>query len=235
MRQARNLYLQEDVILGRIFAQLHTITSRDIGIAAEIVRLQQHRNVADLIRFLRAHNILIECRAGSFSLGRGGRLRATALTPPHGSGPAHTAPPAQAWARQLARNLLADLDERATLFSHLVRDRDTKFTDGFDATFASMGIEAVKIPAQCPRANACAERFVKTVRSECTDRVILAGERHARVVLSEYERHYNGSRPHRALKVRAHHDDPNVIPFPARKIKSRQVLGGLIHEYRNAC
>lgn len=145
-----------------------------------------------------------------------------------------TAHPTGAWATQLARNLLADLDERATLFTHLVRDRDTKFTDGFDAAFASMGIEAVKIPAQCPRANAYAERFVRTVRSECTDRMILAGERHARVVLSEYERHYNASRPHRALRMRAPCDDPNVVPFPARKIKSRPILGGLIHEYRNA-
>jgi putative transposase len=70
------------------------------------------------------------------------------------------------WATQLARNLLADLEERATLFSHLVRDRDTKFTDGFDAAFTSLGVDAVKIPAQCPRANAYADRFVRTVRSE---------------------------------------------------------------------
>jgi hypothetical protein len=75
----------------------------------------------------------------------------------------------------MARNLLADLGERSILFTHLVRDRDTKFTEAFDAAFASMGVEAVKIPAQCPRANAHAERFVRTVRSECTDRMIIAG------------------------------------------------------------
>jgi hypothetical protein len=97
-----------------------------------------------------------------------------------------------------------------------------------------MEIEAVKIPAQGPRANAYAERFVKTVRSACTDRMIIAGERHAGVVPREYERHDNAGRPHRALKMRAPCDDPNVIPFPARKIKSRPILGGLIHEYRNA-
>jgi len=139
-----------------------------------------------------------------------------------------------AWAPQLARNLLADIDQRSILFTHLVRDRDTKFTKAFDAAFASSGIEAVKIPAQRPRANAYAERFVRTVRSECTDRMIIAGERHARAVLSEYERHYDTGRPHRALKMRAPCDNPNVIPLPARKIKSRPILGGLIHEYRNA-
>jgi transposase InsO family protein len=120
------------------------------------------------------------------------------------------------------------------VFTHLVRDRDTKFTEAFDAAFAGVGIEAVKIPAQCPRANAYAERFVRTVRSECADRMIIAGERHARAVLGEYERHYNANRPHRALRMRAPCDDPNVVPLPARKIKPRPILGGLIHEYRNA-
>jgi hypothetical protein len=68
MRQARNLYLREDVILGRIFAQLHTITCRDAGIAAEIVRLQENRNATDLITFLRIHSVMIECHATGVSL-----------------------------------------------------------------------------------------------------------------------------------------------------------------------
>jgi hypothetical protein len=63
-----NLYLREDVILGGVLAELHTLTSRDAGIAAEIARLQENRIAADVIRFLRAHHIVIECRAASLIL-----------------------------------------------------------------------------------------------------------------------------------------------------------------------
>lgn len=105
-----------------------------------------------------------------------------------------TGNPTGEWATQCARNLLMDLGDRAGRFRLLVRDRDAKFTDAFDTAFATEGIENKKIPPQCPRANANAERFVLTARTERTDRMLIFGERHLRTVLNRYVRHYNTSR-----------------------------------------
>jgi transposase InsO family protein len=81
--------------------------------------------------------------------------------------------------------------------------------------------------------NAHAERFVRTVRAECTDRLLIYNEQHARRILAEYAEHYNSGRPHRALDLRAPADDLDVIPFPPQLIHCHDVLGGLIHEYRD--
>nr|WP_223297582.1 integrase core domain-containing protein [Catenulispora acidiphila] len=147
-----------------------------------------------------------------------------------------TASPTAAWTTQLARNLIADLGDRGEPLRYLIRDRDAKFTTAFDATFASEGIEPVKTPAQCPRANAYAERFVRTVRAECTDRMLLVSKRHLRHVLEEFADHYNRGRPHRSLDKRAPTDDPDIVPFPVPlgQIRTRTVLGGLITEYERA-
>jgi putative transposase len=102
------------------------------------------------------------------------------------------------WTTQQIRNLLMDLGDRAAHFKFLVRDRAGQFTDSFDAALASAGIQAVKIPPRSPRANAFAERFVLTARTEVTDRMLIFGERHLRVVMAGYEAHYNGRRPHRS-------------------------------------
>ena len=93
-------------------------------------------------------------------------------------------------------------------------------------------IEPLKIPAQCPGANALAERRVLTARTECTDRMLIAGERHLRVVLKEYAIHYNSGRPHRSLDLRAPDDDPdvNTLPVPFDRIRRHQILGGLISQ-----
>jgi hypothetical protein len=88
-----------------------------------------------------------------------------------------------------------DLGDRAADFRFLVRDRAGQFTASFDAVLAHAGIEAVKIPPRSPRANAYAERFVLTARTEVTDRMLIFGERHLRAVMAEYETHYNGRRP----------------------------------------
>jgi putative transposase len=145
-----------------------------------------------------------------------------------------TAHPTGEWATQCARNLLWDLGDRAGRFRFLVRDRDAKFTAAFDVVFAAEGIEFKKIPPQCPRANAYAERFVLTVRSECTDRVLIFGESYLRAVLHRYARHYNTGRPHRSLDLRAPADNPNVIPFPAARIRREPILDGLLNEYHRA-
>jgi transposase InsO family protein len=146
--------------------------------------------------------------------------------------------PTADWATQLAREFATDLEAAGRRFTHLIRDRDAKFTAVFDAVFASIGVEAVRTAPQQPRMNAIAERFVATVRRECTDRMLIIGECHLRVVLDEYVSHYNAGRSHQGdgMQLIAPHDNPAVLPFPtpADQIRRRSVLGGLINEYRAA-
>ena len=97
-----------------------------------------------------------------------------------------TANPDGPWTVQQIRNLLMDLGDRAAGFRFLVRDRAGQFTESFDAVLADAGIEAVQIPPRSPRANAYAERFVLTARTEVTDRMLIFGERHLRTILAQY-------------------------------------------------
>jgi putative transposase len=96
------------------------------------------------------------------------------------------------------------------------------------------GIQAVKIPPRSPRANAFAERFVLTARTEVTDRMLTFGERHLQSVLAEYARHYNGRRPHRGRQLRPPRPDHPIADLAQERIKRRAVLGGLINEYERA-
>ncbi|TJZ95159.1 integrase core domain-containing protein [Actinacidiphila oryziradicis] len=145
-----------------------------------------------------------------------------------------TTHPTVAWATQLARNLLSDLGQRASGFRYLLRDRDCRYTQAFDAVFTADDIEILKTAPQAPRMNAHAERFIRTARAECTDQMLIYNEQHLRHVLAEYTQHYNCGRAHRALQLRAPADDPDPIPFPAQRIHRHDILSGLIHEYHNA-
>jgi putative transposase len=145
-----------------------------------------------------------------------------------------TSHPTGAWTTQQARNLLMDLDDRAAAIRFLVRDRAGQFTSAFDAVFAGAGIDTVKIPPRCPRANCFAERFVLTARIELTDRILIFGERHLRTVLARYAAHYNRRRPHRALDLLPPRPDHVVPDIAHQRIRRRPILGGLINEYERA-
>ena len=145
-----------------------------------------------------------------------------------------TANPDGPWTVQQIRNLLMDLGDRAADFRFLVRDRAGQFTASFDTVLTAAGIEAVKIPPRSPRANCYAERWVHTIRSECTDRMLIFGERHLRSVLAEYARHYNRRRPHRSRQLRPPRPDEPAADLSQEQIKRRPVLGGLINEYQRA-
>jgi transposase InsO family protein len=147
-----------------------------------------------------------------------------------------TAHPTGAWVTQQARNLLMELGERADQLRFLIRDRDTKFSACFDSVFTGAGVTVIKTPPRAPRANAYAERWVRTVRTECLDWVLIFNQAHLRRVLTAYLAHYNSARPHRSLNLE--------VPVPVLEahradaadgaIERVDVLGGLIHEYRCA-
>jgi transposase InsO family protein len=113
-----------------------------------------------------------------------------------GALPGVTAHPTAGWATQLAGELVADLEQAGRRFTRLIRDRDAKFTAAFDSMFASAGITILITAPQTPRMNAYAERFIRTLRAECTDRMLILGEPHLRRVLHEYVQHYNTCRCH---------------------------------------
>jgi putative transposase len=130
-----------------------------------------------------------------------------------------TAHPTGQWVAQAARNLAMDLGDRISSFRFLLRDRDARFTASFNAVFHSENITIIKTPPQTPRANCYAERLVRTISAECTDRILIYHPRHAARVLSEYTRHYNDHRP-------------AAIPV-SRPIRHHRVLGGVINEYHH--
>jgi transposase InsO family protein len=132
---------------------------------------------------------------------------------------------------QQIRNLLMNLGNRAASFRFLVRDRAGQFTEAFGAVLAGAGIEVVKIPPRSPQANAYAERFVLTARTEVTDQMLIFGQRHLRTILAQYEAYYNGRRPPRSRQLRPPRPDYLVADLSQERVQRRPVLGGLINEY----
>jgi putative transposase len=148
-----------------------------------------------------------------------------------------TANPDGVWTTQAARNFLMDLGARAASVRFLIRDRAGQFTGSFDAVFTAEGIRILASPPQAPRANAICERIIGTLRRELLDRLLIINEHHLRRVLTEYLRHYNTARPHRTLGQFAPaqaHTRPPEINLAEHRIRRKQVLGGLTHEYHIA-
>jgi Integrase core domain len=104
----------------------------------------------------------------------------------------------------------------------------------FDELFRSEAIRIVKTPVRAPKANAIAQRFVRTVRAECLDWLLILNRRHLKLVLRAYVGHYNRERPHRALQLRPPEPDERPEKSPEVEIRRRDRLGGLIHEYCRA-
>jgi putative transposase len=148
-----------------------------------------------------------------------------------------TANPNGAWVTQQARNLLLMLGERGRRLRFALRDRDAKFTRTFDDLFCSEGAEVLLTPVRAPNANAHAERWIRTVRAECLDWLLNVGRGHLEQVLRVYVQHDNAHRPHRALCL----EPPNPAARPTligndqpAEVRRRDLLGGLLHEYRRA-
>jgi putative transposase len=143
--------------------------------------------------------------------------------------------PSAAWVVQQARQLSWTLTERAEPLRFLIRDRDQKFNDQFDEVFRSQETEIVRTPFRTPQANGSAERFVRTVRTERLDWLLILNDQHLERILDVFADHYNGHRPHRSLPLAPPVTRrPGVIsasPFGDARISRRDRLGGVVHEY----
>jgi len=151
--------------------------------------------------------------------------------------------PTGPWVVQRARELSMSREGETTVGTSaprfLVRDRDSKFTRAFDDVFASDGVQIIKTPIQAPNANAFAERWVRTVRQECLDWMLIWSRRQLARVLDEYVQHYNDERPHRSLELRpprtsSEGSAERVATDAVTAVRRRDRLGGLVHEYHEA-
>jgi transposase InsO family protein len=140
-----------------------------------------------------------------------------------------TANPDSGWMTQQARNL--SIERRLENVRFLIHDRDAKFSGPFDEILRSERVRVIKTPIRAPRANAVAERWVRTVRNECLDHLLVFGGRHLERVLRGYLAHFNAERPHRSLQLVPPAGAPRSRGSPSAGIRRRDVVAGLIHEY----
>ncbi len=138
-----------------------------------------------------------------------------------------------AWCTQFARNLSEAREGRLEPIRFLVHDRDKRFAALFHEVFKAEGVEVIRTPWRAPKANAYAARWIRIVRAECLDRVMVLGARHLEKLLSTYVKHYNEERPHRGLGLSPPGGSPplRVLRSEPNENKRRNLLGGLIHEY----
>jgi putative transposase len=140
--------------------------------------------------------------------------------------------PSQLWATQQARQLMWKLATEGRSFTHLIHDNDGKYSTSFDAVFESEGVEVVHTPFRAPRANAYAERWVRSVRDECLDRIILLNQPHLVYALRAYEQYFNEARPHQGIKQAV--PCPSTTRSTTGKVERRDILGGVLHDYYRA-
>ncbi|MFD8867065.1 integrase core domain-containing protein [Streptomyces sp. NPDC059590] len=150
-----------------------------------------------------------------------------------------TAHPTSAWVAQAAKNLVMDLEDLGCRARYMIRDRDGKFPDLFDAVLADAGIEVALSGVQMPRMNSIMERWVQTCRRELLDRTLIWNHRHLLHALREFEQFYNAHRPHQGIaNARPLHALPRPIDDPEQisrlDIRRRDRLGGILHEYQHA-
>jgi putative transposase len=141
-----------------------------------------------------------------------------------------TAHPTAEWVTQQARQLTWTLQDEQLPIRFLIHDRDAKFIASFDMVFIAEGVETSRTPYSAPRANAFAERWIRAAREECLDRLLILNQAHLRRVMREYVDYYNRARPHQGIDQKC--------PIPIERgnrdgpVKRRDVLGGVIHDYR---
>lgn len=188
----------------------------------EFVRTQRHSLVA--VDFFTVETIWLQRLYVLFFIELGSRRVHLAGCTPNPSG---------SWVTQQARQLMWTLAERPEPVRFLIRDRDQKFTERFDDVFRSDGIDIVRTPFRAPQANGVAERFVRTVRSECLDSVLILNQQHLQRVLDVFVEHYNGHRPHRALALNPPESRRSPVPTACgeARVERRDRLGGVVHEY----
>ena len=140
-----------------------------------------------------------------------------------------TAHPDNAWVTQQARQVMWELADCEPGIRFLIRDNDKKFTEAFDTVFRSEGIDVIPTPVRAPNANAFTERWIRSVREECLDKLLIINQAHLRRVMGDYMAFFNTARPHQGLAQQipvSKRDRANTGP-----VRCRAVLGGIIHDY----
>ncbi|HSH77553.1 MAG TPA: integrase core domain-containing protein [Herpetosiphonaceae bacterium] len=143
-----------------------------------------------------------------------------------------TGHPTSAWVTQQARQVSWTVQDEGLPSRFLIHDRDAKFPISFDRVFEADNVRVIRTPFRSPKANAFAERWVRSVREECLDQVIILGEQHLQRVLKEYETYFNHARPHQGIAQRIPAGDRGGAE--SGPVRCRNVLGGIIHDYYRA-